>query len=175
MSTLAPTDLPLALRAENRILAFFGTLAALLLELVFLLLLMSILGGRRMGCPFTRRIVDCAGWLERMTEEALEELTRFMVPLVSHDPGDPPNAAILLHEPVDLLGHRRWAWRDIRNKGTTGTSGLLLRVASPEDAAKVFGAWRVLRKFGAEDFPLIEPSKRDFIRAYLGRAIVYAF
>jgi len=66
MSTLAPTDLPLALRAENRILAFFGTLAALLLELVFLLLLMSKLGGRRMGYPFTRRIVDCAGWLERM-------------------------------------------------------------------------------------------------------------
>jgi hypothetical protein len=75
---------------------------------------------------------------EDETEEALEELTRFMVPLVSHDPGDPPNVAILLHELVDLLGHRRWAWllRDIRNKGTTGTSGLLLRVVSPEDAVR---------------------------------------
>ncbi len=74
------------------------------------------------------------------TEEVLENLTLFMVPFVSHDPRDKPNVAILLHEPLDLLGHRRWGWmyREMGSRWNSRERGVLLSVVSPVEAAHVF-------------------------------------
>lgn len=109
------------------------------------------------------------------TEEILENLTLFMIPFVSHDPRDKPNVAILLHEPFDLLGHRRWGWmyRAIGSRWNSRERGVLLRVVSPVEAAHVFADAGLLRKFEGDDFPLIEPSRPDIRRAFWRRLLGY--
>jgi hypothetical protein len=111
------------------------------------------------------------------TEEVLEYLTHFMVPLMSHDPADKANVAILLHEPLDLLGHRRWGWlhKEMGSRWNSRERGVLFRVVNPAEAASVFADAGLLRKFEGDDFSLIEPSRRDYRRAFWKRLFGYLF
>jgi hypothetical protein len=115
----------------------------------------------------------------RDTQQALDWLTSFQLPLLSHDRRVPPNIAILFDERIDLRSYLRRGWLH-RNVGKSRagerywSSGFLLSAKDPQAAALTLQRVGVERKLTLDDFASVEPDRDDAKRFRRGMVFRYA-